>query len=73
MRSIALAVVLFCAPVLLASGSAEAKKCKTGKPCGDACIAKDEVCKIEKKNTKGQFCSSDDQCKSGKCEKKHCK
>jgi hypothetical protein len=30
--------------VLLLAGFAHAKDCTTGKPCGDACIAKEETC-----------------------------
>lgn len=32
--------------VAIVSPLAAQKKCKTGKPCGDSCIAKDKVCRI---------------------------
>jgi hypothetical protein len=79
MRSLVLAIALFCTPVLLASAPAEAaKKCKKGCACGDACIDCKKKCEVGAgsaggSNKKGQFCSANSDCASGSCAKKHCK
>lgn len=54
-NSLALVLIAAC---LVTGASAFAKDCKTGKPCGNACIAKDKTCASDAPAAK--------KCKTGK-------
>ena len=50
----AISFMMIAAPAMAAESTpvpvaSDAPACKTGKPCGDTCIAKDKACHVEKK------------------------
>ena len=57
-RMLSVALLALVLGVGMSSAASAAPDCKTGKPCGDSCIAKDKTCHIASKPAK--------VCKTGK-------